>query len=110
MCTKWFEMIEERMSGGGYEFPLLFSSLFPFPPSSLPSFHLSPLFSYFIGGGRGSFWYVFLLMLCQLHLWKTSFLFCGLLFYFLHSVFDKQNDLIKLVKHFRISAFLYMYI
>ena len=49
-------------------------------------------------------------MLCQLHLWKTSFLFCGLLFHFMHSVFDKQNDLIKLVKHFRISAFLYMFI
>ena len=45
-------------------------------------------------------------MLCQLHLWKTSSIYCGLLFHSLRSVFDKQNDLIKFVKHFRISAFL----
>ena len=52
MCTKWFEMIEKRMSGGGYEFPLLFLL---FSPSLLPPFlpsiflHFFPILS--VGGG-----------------------------------------------------------
>ena len=55
MCTKWFEMVEKRMSGGGYEIPLLFLLFSPSFLPSLPSFHLSPLFSYFIGGGGALF-------------------------------------------------------
>lgn len=99
MCTRWFEMVEKRMSGGECEIPLLF---FSFPLPSFPLFLPSIFLHFFLFYRWGRF---FLLRIATNALSITFvediFFILRFVIHSLHSVFDKQNDLIKLVKHFQ---------